>query len=443
MNHIVWLAHRVNVYEDFGHELDEVIASGAGGLIMGQWTKKWPYWHDSYVGNEETLRAQVDAALSTCDQAGLRVWMATQELSKVNNRQAPNYLPTIKPNPQSLVFQDFKTLSRERGEPVQRNLAPGGRLFFDFECEPWRYYDFNALVKARDPKARIGTIDFFRYGDGEYHKVSYKVLEHGFNHIQFHSLDCEKWRAIFFAGDTDLSVVPMFLREQVPEPEEILREAVDNVYRLRPAGDARHFACTAPDLTDKASLWRGYGVAVDQWKWLESLGHPCLEGWFGIGDEPTSVGYQQAFDGRNAGELFTDHVDEFCRLGKTLTGKDVLIFADPFDPHHNGQQYRRANNPAGGGFANCPSLLRPDIPAIFAVWNEDNAQSLQKSVTYWSESGRRWWLAVYIENNDAQAAAAMIAELPDDKKPEAVMWFTWKMDEITAANLTPKFALFN
>ncbi len=462
MNHHVALFHRVNCYpippDDFTFEqlLEEVIASGAKGTIFSQWSKAWPYYSEGSQ-SEIALRARINAALSRCDQAGLRVWFETQQLSKFSYGN-PCYLPTKIPDPTALVVQNLLTDNLESDKPFFFDLTPSTepnyRLFYDVVCEPWRYYEFSVYVSCKGHNGKVGGLGFYRFDEDtqQYYNVSGTELKAGYNRIRFHSLDCAKWQFVCFADAYPLRIIPAQLAERLPEAgENIGTEAEPSfwnctkpMYRCRPA-EAGSFSCDCPNPANRHALWRGYSLAYQQWEWLLAQNHPCLEGWFGTGDEPSILGYQREVLERfgSAGAAYVDNASNFAEFAYAITGKPALLYSDCFDPHHNGQQFKRANNPAGGGFATAPAALSKDCPAIFLCWNEDNMNSLQKSITYWSESGHRWWLALFVEYNNAEAAAAMIAALPADKRPEAVLWFTWDTRLIRAATLQPKFALFN
>jgi hypothetical protein len=458
----VALYHRVNVLgDDFERLLEVVIASGAKIVILSQWSADWPWWGEN-VANEDALKAKIDAALTRCDQAGMQVYFETAQLSGQPYGN-PTYLPTIAPDPIALVTQNFLTDNLESDEPfffdLTPNTEPDYRLFYDVTCEPWRYYEFSVYISCKGHSGKVGGLGFYRYDEDtqQYYKVSGAELKPGYNRIRFHSLDCAKWQFVFFAGAFPLRIIPAQLAERLPEAGEILALMGDDtdmdemgaywgcntpMYKCI-LKDAGNFSAVNANPENRHKLWNSYLPAIRQWEWLKSRNHPCLVGMFAKNDEPC-FGYQRGVIERwgSVGEAYTEHVETFVELGYAITGQKVLIYSDPFDPHHNGQKYIRANCPIGGGFATAPGALREELPAVFLVWNEDNMQSLQKSITYWSESGREWWLALYSEYNNAQQAAEMIFALPEEKRPKTILIFTWEMGEYTIEKLSAKFAFF-
>lgn len=473
---IVWLAHRVNVYPctdcdppdtaSFETLLDEVIDAGAYGVIMGQWSKKWPYFEDTE--DENALKAKIESALDTCDAHGLKVWFHTTELSKISGVQAPTYYPTITPDTSALEADTFD---------VDTVLTPTNYLLKQaFTPDSFRYYDYTYTLSETDNLGDVGTIGFYRYSveDDEYLHAYHYDLDtlDGTYSVRFHALDNEQWEAWFIVSDTARVTLGTLVERSPDSLEDIGSLSTSDaafwgsalpMYKCHIDSGGNGLDCDSPDLSSACALCDGSRIAIQQWNYLKGTSHTCLEGWWGSGDEPQAIGYQRGVldNWGSAGAAYAHYVGGFCELGRAVTGKDVLVFADAFDYSHNGRQYIRTNNPESsgddGGFYlsknSAWNVLLDTIPAIYCAWNADvgysylgpgsETRDLAASVEDYSESDRRWWLALYLEYNNTDSAAELIEALPQTDRPEAIMWFTWDMTLVRADSLSSRFAKFN
>ena len=445
MKQHVYFPHRLNVTDGQHPDttgdtstlealVDEVIGFGADGVILCYNTHKETFFAPGSA-REIALRERWDRILDRCDGAGIEVRLLNQELSK-SNYGNPVWLPTVAPT--GLVYELVKD-RRARGEKYSWTLdassSKTNRLFYPIEVEPFRYYELQLKATSKNASAKLSVI--FRRWDEvtqEYSQASYIDLTVGNAKIPFHSLDAGRWEIVVVAKTDVIQVMPVRLVEKVPTAEENYGELDAEeaafwmpetpaavMYKCRPTG-ARMFHCNGPDVSDTAGVWKGFGIAVNQWFYLKG-NHSCLRGWKGTNDEPTAWGWSKKLldEFGSAGEAYAWLCNQYAWLGYTITGEPVLLYGDAFDPNHNGVRLTRTCAGQGGGFETAFAALDDNLPAIFICWGERIADSIQ----FWANSGKRWWLGIHLSQNNVAEIAALVAALPVDKQPEAVVWFTW------------------
>jgi hypothetical protein len=455
---IVALFDRVNIDTTrFKTLLNECIKVDIDGIIMSQYLQSFPYYNEG-SNSEKALRSVIDRSLSRCDSAGIKVWFETYSGSKVSYNNNI-YYPTRVCNTNSKVAYNFFYDNLDNDiHPIwylTPNTGNNYRLFYNITCDTWRYYEVTFYITCKKKTGSVGSLGFYRYDNDtdRYYHVSHIDIKNGYNRMNVLSLDSDKWQCVVIAGADSISVIPLSMIEKVPDSTEVFgtidstesmfwTNYYESMYKLRPK-NTDYFSTSCPDVSNKHGIWGGYNVTYKSWNWLKGLNHPCLEGIVATDDEPTGLGYQYNVlqENGSAGKGFSNNMENFCEFGYVLTGKPVMLWSDPFDPFHNGQKLIRANNPYGGGFSTC--VMNDSTPCIYMVWNEDNMQSLEKSINYWANSGKRWGLALYIEYNNTEQAANYIRALPLNKRPEFIMFFTWKTELINEVELRKVIGNFN